>query len=228
MTNNWLAFPNPISKHNATSRPAKYIAKEDINSEKLRLLGSRIIPFFLQLNTKLCLIDSCIWFAIRHQCANTAFSVLIHRQSGMHQEDSSSLILTSNTSDTVDVKQLNTLCTAVQDCCAKQRDPFPTAVTLADDSNNKVPCTNRVRSSLSLADNLTNKHVTTQRPFYNVHTHIYIYIYTHTRRDTRLSLKDLKAHTIQVLVWIITGRLCTVMYTYARRHAQDVHIHPFS
>lgn len=82
-------------------------------------------------------------------------------------------------------------------------------MTWADDSNNRVACTDHVRSSLSLADNLTNKHVTTRSPFYTVHAH------RHTHRNTQLSVKDLKAHAMQVLVWIITARLLTVTYTHA-------------
>lgn len=110
------------------------------------------------------------------------------------------------------------------DCFSKQRHSFSTSVTGADDSNNRVACTDHVRSSLSLADNLTNKHITTRSPFYTVQAHTHVYIH----KETHDCLKDLKAHTIQVLVWIITGRLRTVVYTYIHSQCQEVHIHPFS
>lgn len=71
-----------------------------------------------------------------------------------------------------------------------QRDPFSSRVSGADDSNNRIACTDHVRSSLSLADNLTNKHVTTQHR---------ISLFLHNTTHTQLPLKDLKAHTIQVL-----------------------------
>lgn len=53
----------------------------------------------------------------------------------------------------------------------QNKETFLTSVTEADDSNNGVACTDHVRSRPSLADNLTNKHVTTHCSFYNVHTY---------------------------------------------------------
>lgn len=54
----------------------------------------------------------------------------------------------------------------------ENKEKFLTCVTEADDSNNSVACTDHVRSRPSLADSLTNKHVTTQCSFYNVLTYM--------------------------------------------------------